>query len=169
MHLRSVISMQVRFTRSDDGRVCGWTALRPPRTRVPGPAMAVGGDLPHDLSTFVIEAALGIEHGFWGCVADGATFRSLGRTRTPQGREVIQRHLAELDDAERRVNDVYFAWRRGEPTVADVELDTMLTRWRGVPRGGELVLDWPVPAAPRRAGGRHRPARPHQAGRRSAQ
>ena len=41
------------------GRTCAWTALRPPRTVVPGPAMAAGGDLPHDLYTFVIEGALG--------------------------------------------------------------------------------------------------------------
>jgi hypothetical protein len=53
--------------------------------------MAAGGDLPHDLVTFVIEDALAIEHGFWGCVAAGATFRTLGRRRTPQGREVSGR------------------------------------------------------------------------------
>jgi hypothetical protein len=36
--------------------------------------MASGRTLPHDLSTFVVEGALGLRHGFWGCVADGATF-----------------------------------------------------------------------------------------------
>ncbi|MEZ5227546.1 MAG: hypothetical protein R2710_12950 [Acidimicrobiales bacterium] len=61
--------MDVTFRRQ--GRTCGWTALRPPRTVVPGPSMAAGADLPHDLYTFVIEDALGIEHGFWGCVAEG--------------------------------------------------------------------------------------------------
>src|SRR5690606_41112188 len=75
----------MRVTFHKRGRGCGWTALRPPRTVVPGPTMAAGGDLPHDLYTFVIEYALGIEHGFWGAVAAGATFRSLGRKRTPQG------------------------------------------------------------------------------------
>lgn len=127
-------------------------ALRPPRTEVPGPSMAAGGDLPHDLATFVIEEALGIEHGFWGCVAAGATFRSLGRKRTPQGRAVIDRHLAELDEGERRVNEVYFAWRRGEPAEASAELDAMLARWRSVPEGGELVLTWAVPGRRSRAG-----------------
>ena len=62
--------------------------------------MAAGADLPHDLATFVIEQALGIERGFWGCVAAGATFRSLGRRRTAPGVEVIRRHRAQLDDAE---------------------------------------------------------------------
>jgi len=119
--------------------------------------MAAGGDIPHDLSTFVIEQALGLEHGFWGCVAKGATFRTLGRKRTPQGRAVIDRHLAELDDAERRVNEVYFAWRRGEPTEADQALDEMLATWRAVPRGASLELAWQVAAAATvRSGSRRR-------------
>jgi hypothetical protein len=104
--------------------------------------MAAGRDVPHDLATFVIEEALGIEHGFWGCVADGATFRSLRRTRTQPGREVIRRHVDELDDAERRVNEVYFAWREGRPTPADGALDAARAEWRALPEHGELVRVW---------------------------
>ncbi len=104
--------------------------------------MAAGGDIPHDLATFVIEEALGLEHGFWGCVADGATFKTLGRKRTPQGKTVIARHVADLDDAERRVNEVYFAWRRGEPTPVGAALDETLAQWRALPDDGELVLEW---------------------------
>jgi len=136
--------MTVTFRRQ--GRTCAWTALRPPRTVVPGPAMAAGADLPHDLATFVIEDALGIERGFWGCVAAGATFRTLGRKRTPQGRAVIDAHRDELDRSEGQVNATFFAWRAGTPTAADDALDAMLGRWREVPEGGELVLEW----APRR-------------------
>jgi hypothetical protein len=136
--------VQVRFEKGKGGRSCGWVALRPPRTRVPGPTMVAGGDVPHDLATYVIEEVLGIEHGFWGCVAEGATFRTLGRRRTPQGRAVIERHAAELDEAERRVNEVYFAWRDGEPTPADAALDDALAQWRRLPEGGELVREWAV-------------------------
>lgn len=143
--------MQVSFTKSDDGRTCGWTALRPPRTVVPGSTMAAGGDIPHDLATFAIEQALGLEHGFWGCVAEGATFRTLGRRRTPQGRAVIERFRPELDAAEARVNEIYFCWRRGEPTPIDAQLDAMLEAWREVPRGGELVLEWQRAPQRRRA------------------
>jgi hypothetical protein len=106
--------------------------------------MAAGGDLPHDLYTFVIEGALGIEHGFWGCVAAGATFRTLGRKRTPRGRAVIAAHLDDLVAAEVRVNEIYFAWRRGEPTPLDGELDSMLARWRTLTDSDELALDWPA-------------------------
>jgi hypothetical protein len=104
--------------------------------------MAAGGDVPHDLATFVIERELGLAHGFWGCVAEGATFRSLGRKRTPQGTAVIDRRRAELDAAEARVNEVYFAWRRGQPTTASSALDEMLERWRALPGKGQLVLAW---------------------------
>jgi hypothetical protein len=133
--------MTVRFRRS--GRCCAWEALRPPRTVVPGPTMAAGADLPHDLYTFVIEGALGLDHGFWGCVAAGATFKTLGRRRTPQGKAVIDRHLGDLDAAEARVNEVYFAWKAGTPTPLDAELDSMLARWRALGEGDELVLTWP--------------------------
>jgi hypothetical protein len=134
--------MEVTFRKGKQGRTCGWVALRPPRTTVPGTTMAAGGDVPHDLATFVIEQALGIAHGFWGCVAAGATFRTLGRSRTPQGRAVIDRHLDELDVAEQRVNEVYFAWRSGEPTPADEALDAALHEWRRLPEGGEMVRIW---------------------------
>lgn len=140
--------MTVTFRR--EGRGCSWSALRPPRSIVPGPTMAAGRDLPHDLSTFVVEKELGIEHGFWGCLAEGATFRSLRRRRTPQGKAVIDRHLQHLRDAETRVNQIFFAWRAGRPTTISEALDSMLERWRAVPDGGELVVEWAIRDAHRR-------------------
>jgi hypothetical protein len=136
--------MQVVFVKGPGGRTCRWHALRPPRTRVPGPAMAAGKDLPHDLATFVIEQHLGIERGFWGCVAIGATFRSLPRRRTPQGRDVIRRHADQLDAAEARVGEIYRAWRDGAPTAATADLDAALAEWRALPDGGELVRTWTI-------------------------
>jgi hypothetical protein len=106
--------------------------------------MATGADVPHDLATFVIEQALGIEHGFWGCLADGATFRRLGRARTPQGKAVIDRHADELERAEQIVNEIHFGWRAGRPTPADAELDAMLECWRALGEGEELRLEWPL-------------------------
>jgi len=148
--------MVVTFRRH--GRGCVWSAVRPPRTVVPGPTMAAGGDLPHDLYTFVIEDALNIEFGFWGCVAAGATFKTLGRKRTPQGKEIIAGHLADLDAAETRVNEIYFSWRSGRPTALDHELDSMLDRWRALTDSEELVVRWCTQRAsegrPKRAGRR---------------
>lgn len=113
--------------------------------------------MPHDLATFVIEEALGLEHGFWGCVAEGATFKTLGRKRTEQGRAVIQRHLAELDRAEQRVNEIYFAWRNGTPTPLDEVLDRAVAEWRALPEEGELVREWSVGAGRGRGRPRRRP------------
>jgi hypothetical protein len=112
--------------------------------------MAAGGDLPHDLYTFVIEDALDIEYGFWGCVAAGATFKTLGRKRTPQGKAVIDHHLDDLDTAEARVNEIYFAWREGTATELDDELEAMLQRWRGLSDGDDLVVEWPIERPRRR-------------------
>lgn len=155
-------SMTVTFHRR--GRTCSWTALRPPRSVVPGPAMAAGADLPHDLYTFVIEDALDLEFGFWGCVAAGATFRTLGRKRTPQGQAVIDQHLDDLESAERSVNESYFAWRDAQPTELDDQLDAMLDRWRAVPDGGDLVLAWRLD----RTLGRRRARRPSGAANRGS-
>jgi hypothetical protein len=149
-------TMTVTFQKK--GRGCAWVALRPPRSVVPGPTMAAGGDLPHDLYTFLIEDALDIEHGFWGCVAAGATFKTLGRKRTPQGKAVIARHMEDLDAAETQVNDIYFAWRAGKATELDGELNGMLDRWRALPEGGELVVEW-TPERPTRRPPRS-PSRP---------
>lgn len=151
--------MEVRFRKVSDGRGCAWVAHRPPRTVVPGPSMAAGADVPHDLATFVIEDALGIAHGFWGCVADGATFRSLGRRRTEQGLAVIARHRDELDAAEVQVNDQFFAWRRGETVAAGPALDRAQAAWAALADGDELRLSWSRPARPARDGRRRRSPR----------
>ncbi len=136
--------VQVTFRKVDDGRLCRWDAVRRKRTRVPGPTMASGRTLPHDLSTFVVEAEMGLAHGFWGCVADGATFRSLPRRRTEEGRRVVRAHRAELDAAEARVGAEVQAWQRGERPPSAGALDAMLARWRALPADGDLVLEWPT-------------------------
>jgi hypothetical protein len=142
--------VQVTFRKLDGGRLCRWDAVRRKRARVPGPTMAAGRHLPHDLSTFVVEAELGLAHGFWGCVADGATFRSLPRRRTDEGRRVIRAHVAELDAAEARVDAEVGAWLRGGRPGTAAALDAMLVRWRSLPPEGQLVLEWRVPAPRRR-------------------
>ena len=135
--------MEVTFRKLGEGRLCRWDAVRRKRTRVPGPTMAAGRHLPHDLSTFVVERELGLTSGFWGCVADGATFRSLPRRRTDEGRRVIREHVAELDAAEHLVGAEVEGWLRGARPATAAALDAMLVRWRALPPDGELVLEWP--------------------------
>jgi hypothetical protein len=63
--------------------------------------MALGrADMHHDLAQLVVERALGLDRGFWGSIAAGATSRSTGRKRTRPGRAVIagnRKHLAEAE------------------------------------------------------------------------
>ena len=148
--------MEIVFRKSDDGRVVGWSAVRRDRSKVVGSTMAAGKDLPHDLATFVLEDAMGLEDGFWGCVAAGGTFRSLGRKRTAPGAALIRANRTGLDAAERRVNEAYAAWRAGAPGPLSDALDAMLDRWREVPRGGTLDVAWTAGRAPRPTAQRRR-------------
>jgi hypothetical protein len=106
-------------------------------------------DLPHDLAHFVVEVTLGLEAGFWNLVANGATFKSLGRRPTQPGRQVIAAHRAELDESERIVNAHVDAWRAGGPTPVGPALEDMMVRWRALAVGEELVVDWPTRRLPR--------------------
>lgn len=106
-------------------------------------------DLPHDLAQFVVEATLGLEGGFWNLVANGATFKSLGRRQTKPGRQLIAAHRAELNEAEKVVNAHVAAWRDGDPTPVGPALDAMLARWRALRVGEELVVEWPTWRLPR--------------------
>jgi hypothetical protein len=139
--------MQVMFSKSDDGRLCSWRAELPKHGRLQGSTMAARAshtDLPHDLAQFVVEAALGLEEGFWNLVANGATFKSLGRRPTKPGRQLIADHRAELNQAEGIVNAHVEAWRDGNPTPLGPALDAMLARWRALQVGEELVVEWPT-------------------------
>lgn len=145
------MAMQVAFYKVDDGRLCGWTAAPPKRRRFVGSTMATGRDLPHDLAHFVVEGALGLECGFWGLLAKGATFKSVpGRRRTQPGREIIRAHHSSLEGAEGLVNVHVRAWRAGRATPVKGALDAMLARWRALPVGEELRLEWLI----RTGGGR---------------
>jgi hypothetical protein len=112
--------------------------------------MPSGRDLPHDLAHFVVEAAVGLELGFWGLLAKGASFASVAARRpTRPGRELIRAHRAQLAHAEAVVNAHLKAWRSGSATPVAPALDRMLARWRALGAGEGLELEWR-----RRAAGR---------------
>ena len=142
--------MRVTFRKNEQGQ-CYWAAVRAKRTRVPGCVMGgrVGpGRLPHDLAQFVVEAGLGLRHGFWGLVADGATFRSMDKRRTREGRAVIAAHRAELNDAEARVNAEAHVLEAGGASPLREEWDRVVALWAALPEGGTLELEWPLPSRP---------------------
>jgi hypothetical protein len=147
--------MQVLFYKEDGGRLCAWVAVPPKRRRFQGTTMASGRDLPHDLATFVVEAALGLDRGFWNLVANGATFKSIGLRQTTPGRDRIRAYRAELTDAESTVNAHVAAWRSGKPTPVGPPFATMLAEWRALSIGGQLALVWPTRRLPPSLHGRH--------------
>jgi hypothetical protein len=143
--------MQVAFYKADEGRLCTWVATPSRRKPFRGTTMASGRDLPHDLALFVVEGMFGLDWGFWGLLAKGATFKTVpGRRPTKPGRRVISAHRAQLDSAEGIVNTHVKAWRMGMATAASTALNAMLVRWRTLKVGEELRLDWGAPAGGRR-------------------
>jgi hypothetical protein len=155
--------MKVSFEKSDDGRRCSWWAEQPGRRRLRGSTMAARSartGLPHDLAQFVVEDGLGLEHGFWNLVANGATFERVGRRRTRPGRQLIAAYRVELNEAEGTVNAHVRAWRDGRPTPVGPALRAMAARWRARRPGEELVVEWPARRLPRPSPrARHVPAR----------
>jgi hypothetical protein len=165
--------MRVEFCKDAEGRLCSWVATPPHRRPFQGTTMAAGRDLPHDLTQFTIERALGIRDGFWGLLAHGASFASVpGRRPTRPGRALARAHHAALAAVEGVVNGHYLAWQRGGATPLKPTLDAMYARWLALGAGERLALEWPMqplpgPSArirPRRSGRRGSDPRPHAHG-----
>jgi hypothetical protein len=141
-----VAAVQVWFFRHAEKRVAAsWVALCAKRRKVPGPYMPAGIDVPHDLLQYVVEAAEGTEHGFWGLVDAGATFKSTGRKRTKPGREVIRRHRDELNRAEAPPGLWLAAWRGGERSGVAGLVDQAYRQWSALGPDQALVFEWPSP------------------------
>jgi hypothetical protein len=68
--------------------------------------------------------------------------------QTKPGRQLIAAHRAELNEVEKLVNAHVAAWRDGDPTPVGPALEAMLARWRALPTGEELVVEWPTRRLP---------------------
>ncbi len=147
--------MRVTFYKLTSQRGTYWKALRGKRTWVPGSFMALGrGDLPHDLTQFVVEAATGTTDGFWGSIEQGATFKSTGRKRTKPGRAIIAKNRDGLANAEALTGRHVLEWKRGDSTPVAEALTRFDEIWRSVPDDGEFTVEWPtltILASPGRA------------------
>jgi nucleotide-binding universal stress UspA family protein len=120
-----------------------------------------GAALPHDLAHYVIERALGIDHGFWGLLAAGAvldTVRAYGardrRSLPPQTDPIVAEHLDELLAAEDRVAQLYSVGADPtpppdlDPTVVrriHTDIAALNATWQALPasESARLDLNWP--------------------------
>jgi len=136
-----------------------------------------GAELPHDLVHAMVEEALGIRDGIWGCVADGVVWGSMRHVSGRQpphaadrsARLKKERHAA-IQRAE-AVADLVSRWARHAevlPREADAvglprdRLDAAAEalraagrRWAELAPGATWVVEWPAsPVRPgrRRAG-----------------
>lgn len=123
-----------------------WEAVRETRGRVRGGHMPIGrGVVPHDMGHLATEATLRIDDGFWGLLAQGATFaRGTDQRPTAPGRALVAEHRAELEHAEQVGNHHLFAWIGGQATEVGPTFDSLAARWREVPDGGTMTLRWPT-------------------------
>ena len=136
--------MRVTFFKLVEERCSYWEAVRGKRSKVPGTPMALGrGGMPHDLLQMLVEGTVGIDDGFWGSVAAGATFKSTGRKRTKPGRAMIAQNRFGIDRAEHVVGEHLRRWTKGEPTSCAEVLDSCAGRWAGLDDRGGLAIDWP--------------------------
>ncbi|SOC46695.1 hypothetical protein SAMN05660748_0394 [Blastococcus aggregatus] len=123
-----------------------------------------GADLPHDLVHAVVETALPLADGIWGCVADGVVWGSMrhvsGR-RPPHSAERSDQLKRERHEAVQRaenVADVVGRLARGEalppqhvatsglpPERIAAAVDAVRDasrRWAVLPVGERWVLEW---------------------------
>ncbi|MGY1724346.1 hypothetical protein [Blastococcus sp. SYSU DS0533] len=137
-----------------------------------------GADLPHDLVHAVVETALPLHDGVWGCVADGVVWGSMrhvsGR-RPPHATERSHRLKRERTDAVQRaetVADVVGRLARGEQVLpahvaaAGVPRERVeaavgavreaTRRWAALPVGERWVVEWPAGQRRRGTGTRRR-------------
>jgi len=180
--------MRVHFTKVDARRytITVERRLGPPLVPRPGP----GYDdlMPHDLAHYVVEEFFAIELGVWGQLAagGGGIFWPAPEDNTLRHQRRVQRIGAvgrdDMARSERLVVLTVAAWERSIGRVrqqtrthdVDVDPDTqrravermdeVAERWRSLPHGGSLVLDWPreltLDLARSRRGRRSRPAEP---------
>ncbi|GAA2565054.1 hypothetical protein [Pseudonocardia hydrocarbonoxydans] len=164
--------MQVRFTRTGERRY-SVTVARPAGGPVAvDPAPGFHPQIPHDLAHFVVERHLGLRGGIYGSLAAGGDAGMFRPVDEPYTRKWGRRNAQRTDGpdmlrSERLAGLLQAAWevrhggRRTPPGVrawmdgagADVDaatlrelvdrLDELAARWRALPVGGSLDLDWP--------------------------
>ena len=167
MQVSSVGWMRVRFTKVDGKRylIAVDREHGPPLVERYGP----GYDdlMPHDLAHYVVEEHFGVELGVWGQLAagGGGIFYPAPEDDSLKNRRRVERIAATgREDMIRSENLVVLcmqAWERSigrrrhqtrtvgirlsdeELSRAVARLHAVAVRWKALPQGGHLTLEWP--------------------------
>ncbi len=98
--------MKVVFTKINSHKYSS-VATRDDGVSVSIPGYGPSKPLPHDAIHFVIEDELGVDYGFWGCVAAGAVYKGMnvvaGKVRhdsEKKSKEVIKANGNKISEAE---------------------------------------------------------------------
>ena len=123
-----------------------WVAVRGKGGTIRGGFMPVGrGVIPHDMARLATEAHLGIEDGFWGLLARGATFRrGTDRRTTRLGRAMLAEHRSAVHAAEQLDNAHHALWSTRQPTPVAATFDFPAEQWVALPDNGTMTLQWPL-------------------------
>ena len=123
-----------------------WVAVRATGGTIRGGYMPIGrGVIPHDMAHLATEAQLGIENGFWGLLARGATFkRGTDRRMTHPGRALIAKHRTAVHAAEQLGNGHHALWSTHQPTPVAATFDLLAAQWVPLPDNGTMTLHWPL-------------------------
>jgi hypothetical protein len=132
-----------------------------------------GTELPHDLVHALVEEALGVDDGVWGCVADGAVWGSM---RHVSGRRPP--HIGERSTRLKRERTARIHWAEAVADLVDrlahgaevlpqqvrdsglrpEQLDAAVAtlreatqRWAALEPGQTWVVEWPTRAGRRRS------------------
>lgn len=128
------------------------------------PARETAQVIPHDLVHAGVETALGIADGFWGAIAEGATFEGFEPVQPSRhrraGLKVLRRKGDAVMAAELKVGFVYRVWQglpvegRGIPRLVSLEpsevqrattaLDEARTAWASLRDGEHITWSWSV-------------------------
>jgi aryl-alcohol dehydrogenase-like predicted oxidoreductase len=166
--------MRVTFERPEDHVWGSILIERDDRVVYRMNAGPITAELPHDLVHYTVEDAMRVPDGIWGAIAGGVVFKSMthqhGR-RPPHAAERSAALIREFRDriqhaellggfveaaAEQPGADLaklaaqWFATRPEDaPPVEAVRgavaaLHAVAERWRAIPVGGALSLDWPA-------------------------
>jgi hypothetical protein len=141
--------LTITFHKVLDPRPHAWWEVEK-RTggRFRGGYMPIGrGVIPHDMVHFAAEAHFGIQDGFWGLLARGATFKNgTDKRPTRPGRALVAENRVGLDRAERIGNVHHMLWMERKPTPVSPTFDRLADHWSALPDNGTLTVYWPMPA-----------------------